>query len=358
MNAGTPLDTQLVIPDRHVDAPRAAFPTMPRAPRRRGLTLLELMLALALTSVLLGLIGMAVDVHLRMLDSRQAEVERAQLARAILTRIANDLRSAIQPSSTASDMASVESLAGDAAGALEDSGADLGDLTQAASGLGLDDSTLSADSTDIADSDTLPLTPGLYGNQFEMQVDISRLPRVDEFQQLISSGTPGSIRDIPSDLKTVAYYVRQPGATNVPGTQTVGSDPNQGGLVRRVLDRQITLYASESGNVTSLDQFGDVIAPEVTDLEFSYFDGTQWTTEWDSEAMGGLPLAVRITLSLMPETRADSTGLQSVFSTATPTEQEVPDQVVSLVVRIPVAQPCACEDDGSVSAEGLDAVGL
>lgn len=330
----------------------------PNSRIRTGLTLLELMLALALTAVLLGLIGMAVDVHLRMLDSRQARVERSQLARAILTRIATDLRSAIQPSASASDMSSVEDLASSATSILDDSGADMADLSAAASDLGLDASGLTTDSTDIADSTTLPTSPGLYGNQYEMQVDISRIPRVDEFQQLTSPNPMGGIHDIPSDLKTVAYYVRQPGSAVTPSTQTIGSDASEGGLVRRVLDRQVTLYASESGDVNSLNQYGDVLAPEVTAMELSYFDGMQWMTEWNSEEMGGLPLAVRITLSLRPEIPASSSGLESLVSSSASTPQEIPDQIVSLVVRIPVAKPATCDDSDTVSADGLDAVGL
>jgi len=42
--------------------------------QRSGFTLLELMLALALTSVVLVAIGMAIDLHLRMLDSRRTSV--------------------------------------------------------------------------------------------------------------------------------------------------------------------------------------------------------------------------------------------------------------------------------------------
>jgi len=54
------------------------------------LTLLELMLSMALTAVILVAIGMAIDLHLRMLDSRRGSVEKAQVARAILNQIAEE----------------------------------------------------------------------------------------------------------------------------------------------------------------------------------------------------------------------------------------------------------------------------
>ncbi|MEC9004563.1 MAG: prepilin-type N-terminal cleavage/methylation domain-containing protein, partial [Planctomycetota bacterium] len=62
----------------------------------RGLTLLELLLALALTSIIMVVIAMSLDVYMRTLDRRQAIIEESQLARAILQQIANDLRSAVQ----------------------------------------------------------------------------------------------------------------------------------------------------------------------------------------------------------------------------------------------------------------------
>ena len=57
-------------------------------------TLLEVVLALALTTVILGLIGVAVNIHLRVADVSRAEVEEAQLARTLLQRIADNLRNA------------------------------------------------------------------------------------------------------------------------------------------------------------------------------------------------------------------------------------------------------------------------
>ena len=68
--------------------------------RRRAMTLLEVMLALSLTAVVLAAISMAIDLHLRLLDSRRGSVERIQLARAVLQIIANDLRATVQRSGT------------------------------------------------------------------------------------------------------------------------------------------------------------------------------------------------------------------------------------------------------------------
>ena len=41
------------------------------------------------------------------------------------------------------------------------------------------DSSETSQTEDTASASTLPPVPGLYGNQYELQVDVSRLPRVD-----------------------------------------------------------------------------------------------------------------------------------------------------------------------------------
>ena len=62
---------------------------------RAGITLLELLLALALTGVVMMIITMAIQLHLRTLDSRRADVEQSQVARAVLQHIAADIRNAV-----------------------------------------------------------------------------------------------------------------------------------------------------------------------------------------------------------------------------------------------------------------------
>jgi prepilin-type N-terminal cleavage/methylation domain-containing protein len=44
-----------------------------------------------------------------------------------------------------------------------------------------------------------------------------------------------------------------------------------------------------------------VIQEDLEEIEFRYFDGTDWQDQWDSRPAGGLPRAVRIKLVLRPE---------------------------------------------------------
>ncbi len=326
-----------------------------------GMTLLEVMLALALTAVVLAAISMAIDLHLRLLDARRGDVERIQLARAILQIMANDLRSVIQQNTT--DFSSLASMASDAAASGGASG-DLGDLAggdagdmdaladAAADMMGGDTGGMSA-SQDIATAGTPPPVPGLYGNQYELQLDISRIPRVDEMQRMVASSLTNPIQDIPSDVKTVAYYVYDPSSGVSSGDFRDAAGNPQGGLVRRVLDRAVTLYAMDSANSDSVQQAGEIIAPEIVGIEFQYFDGLEWLYEWDSAESQGLPMAVRVTIVVAMSEAAELSSASPLSATD---EQLVPEQTFSLVVRLPTAQPA--EQSDVTGSSGMESVGL
>jgi len=104
------------------------------------------------------------------------------------------------------------------------------------------------------------------------------------------------------------------------------------------------------------------LAPEVTYLEFRYFDGTTWYTEWDSEQMGGLPTAIEITISIDPafgqnEADMDVRTANELAAGAA----NLNEQLYRLVVHLPIAQPLTTEytletTDGASETSG-DAAG-
>jgi prepilin-type N-terminal cleavage/methylation domain-containing protein len=416
--------------------------------RQTGFTLLELMLSLTLAAMIMVAISMAIDLHLRVLESRRNHVERIQLARAVLGMVATDLRSTVQKSTTdfsalaamASEAlasgavdealggASGDSSSGDTSGGSSGgtsgggtsgggtsgggtsgggstpsgsgsssssrggstsggsssggagstggtsggtSGGSSGGTTGGTSGgttggtgstgtgtgsTGATDGTESEStaSEDIAGSETVPPVPGLYGNQYELQIDISRLPRVDELQRMNSNSLTNTLQDIPSDVKTVAYYCVGNGMVNSSGVVNPRTGKTETGLVRRVMDRAVTLYASDSGNLQGLQQAAEVIAPEVASVEFQYYDGTEWLTEWDSDEMCCLPTAVRITLLLAERAETDTTNRASNATLPTLATAS-PDQIYSLIVRLPTAKPATTTTE---DASGMESMGL
>ena len=333
---------------------------------RPGLTLLELILALSLSAVVIALIAWGIDVHVRALDQRRGYAEDAQPANAILSRIADDLRNVA--TRTPIDLSGVEQLmsGADAESILEGVTGGDGETGGLAGESGggeeftdvedlLSESETNENTTDIADSDTVPSEPGLYGNQYELQIDVSRLPRIDEYQATVPM-TPGMLQDIPSEVKTVAYYVRSDTTMSVGVSPTIGATNTNGepglgppttGLVRRSLSRAVTEWASQNAAGLSLQQSEKIWAPEVLSLEFHYFDGTDWVYEWDSGEQG-LPIAVEIYLTLRPRNQQVS----SPFGNRVPATAQMP-RIYRLVVRLPQAQLEATDESSELEALGL-----
>lgn len=291
-------------------------------PRRRSaFTLLELLVALGLVTILLAALGAAIDFHYRVVQKARDQVEEAQLARALLDRIAKDIRGAVPydpvnfekliPGLVTQGGQGGLSALGEAAGLDSEL---FGELTGETEG-----TTLGGDWT----TTTLPRTvPGLYGGSDWIEVDVSRLPRPDQLSSEILLASEGMLVDRVSDVKTVAYFVVSPEETiNYTFSQAPGVTgfEEQGGLVRRELDRAVTAWAAQAGELDAIDQQLEPIAPEVAAIQFAYFDGTQWIDSWDSDAQGCLPKAVEVRLYLRTRTGPDAQA--SVLQASLPEEQ-------------------------------------
>lgn len=82
------------------------------------------------------------------------------------------------------------------------------------------------------------------------------------------------------------------------------------------------------------------IAPEVTGIEFLYYDGTQWTDTWDTTEMGGLPIAVHIAFSIVPRSQLEQ--MASVTGGSSSTGESV-SFIYALTVALPVASGASAE---------------
>jgi hypothetical protein len=153
---------------------------------------------------------------------------------------------------------------------------------------------------------TSTIAPGLYGSESSIEIDVSRPPRSEEYFAEIANPLAGNLTDVPSDTKNVSYYVQAPrldgiqdplvALTGSVGARVTGASPMQnGGLVRRSIDRSTYQWAAENGRTTQISRTGQLVAPEILAISFNYFNGQQWTTTWDGSAQG-VPWAVRITI--------------------------------------------------------------
>ncbi|WP_145059093.1 hypothetical protein [Lignipirellula cremea] len=327
------------------------------ASQRHGLTLLELILALALSVVLLGIIAMAINFQARALDLKRAEVEEAEIARAVLRYIESDLRGAVWESPP-TDFSSASALSGlDSTNVDDLLGGNPGDPTNPTSpttggtGDGTSaggDAPANPNTEDIAGTSQPAVRAGLYGNQYELQIDVSRLPRIDEYEAVLAVGS--EVAEIPSDVKTIAYFLRQnagaaTGPSSSAGSGLSDSTPDvQEGLIRREMDRAVSLYAATNGQ--AFENAGQLLAEEVARLEFRYFDGAQWLLEWDSDQLGGLPLAVETMIAIR---RADQDPDEMPVDDGPITLDNPYELVYRLVVRIPIAVPL--EDETAVPVD-------
>ena len=300
----------------------------------RGLTLLETLLAIALAAVALAMLATAIHLNLKMLESRRGYTEQAQLARSVLRMMADDIRGAHWTHGT--DVSGVAELL---EGAMPIDGESLGELTG-------DPSSDETAGGEIAETAEPPTSPGLYGNRYELQVDVSRLPRVDQWLATTVDGARAD-EDVLGDVKTVAYFLDDGNSTSsITAAAPIQSDalnadsldPDlSGGLIRRVLDRATASWAQENGNSDLLARGTAVIAPEVVGLEFAYYDGVEWVEYWDSAERGGLPLAVAIAMAVSstPNRERDDRTVRTDVSSVDANDRSV--CVYRLVVDLPMA---------------------
>lgn len=399
---------------------------MGRPMNRKGYTLLELMLALALTVFAVAIIGNIMQMYANNFTTRGEDIRRVQLARALLNMIAEDIRSVLTEQKY--DGAVLEQLMGSAGGGAGGgggatsgggggTGGTTGGGTNGATGGGTGGTTgggtggdptvggqptggstktgsssslassssstssiASSSSTtsgagatgtdpnaDLSATTTTAMPVGLHGTQYQLLLDVSRLPRPDEYlAQQNASVLTGNLVDVPGDVKTVCYYVQAPTNMGVRDTlaDLTGESPTNGtasGLVRRQLDRAVASFAEAQGQVEQMLRSGDLVAPEVISIEFMYFDGTQWLTTWDSSTQS-LPWLIQISLA-MQSARGEQ---KTPYTPGTPLNMIPFDdraaygiEVYDLIVAIPGAQLQAADAAASAEADaGMESVGL
>jgi hypothetical protein len=274
---------------------------------------LELMLSLALTAVVTVLIGSLVQNYLINQAVGRERVRQAQLSRSILNMIAEDIRTTVryQPFDTKGLTELLSGGGGGAGGGAGAGGSQPSGAGGGAASAGAAPPSGGAGDTADMDSGVAALPPGLYGTSTSIEIDVSRLPRPDEYYGQASDPVTGSLGDLATDIKTVGYYVQalrtdgiqDPLGSLKPIDGTNSTSQGTGGLVRRSVDRAITQYAYQQSQSDALMRTGQLLAPEVIAIEFQYFDGAMWQTEWDSSTQG-LPRVVKITIAVQRESNA------------------------------------------------------
>jgi prepilin-type N-terminal cleavage/methylation domain-containing protein len=285
------------------------------APRLRGgYTLLEVLLALAISVLLLGGLYVAVDTQLRLAQSGREVVEQSTLARSLLSRMHTDIASSanlcdparyrVQSSSSSGSGGSGGmggssggmSGTGGTTGASGTTGATAGGTGatgasgtagasatsgNSASGTSNSNSTTSNTTTSPGTAVTLPL--GVQGDASTLHMFASKVPRE-------VWGTQDGDPPIVGDLRRISYWLVDSG--------------NARGLARQEV--KVATAQDAATLPPGIDNEASyIIAHEVRTLSFSYFDGTSWNDSWDSTQLGadgvtpiGPPRAIAVTVGI------------------------------------------------------------
>ncbi len=295
-----------------------------------GYTLLELLLSLALTVIVFAGIAAAISVFYEALTGQQRVIEQDLVGRSILNMMANDLRAGLQYK--AADVSGIENLAvsealiaglmgggGAPTGAGGDTGQPAGEEEEEGEGEGGDEAggdaagaggvaatgqtnATAEEEPDPAEEDNAWYRPSFVGTGNTFTIDISRLPRLDQYSALTNDL---SATATPSDIKRIAWLVALNPSTSPDPNSIDPVGDTMGGLYRREVDRAVSAYRQEPDTPAGPDEYTRLMAPEVVSLQFRYFDGTNWLSEWQSSSVGGYPLAVEITLLLDPDRTPD-----------------------------------------------------
>jgi len=275
---------------------------------KRAFTLIEVLLSLMLMSVVMLMVGFAIDTNMRLLDSARTEVEETQLARALLEKIARDIRSVVvaKPGENlAIDTSIFDSM-------LDSYGIDSAMMSEFTSSDTASETETTTDYSEVPESGTVIGTmPGIYGSSGWIQIDTGRLPRGETFRtsMVLAEGT--ILGDRSSPTKTAFYYIgkdtgmlsaAESTEEQISGSLGLPLDRYgvQYGLYRRLRDRYICKYAEENGLDYEFEQYDEALAPEVEGIEFWYYDteNEEWIDYWDMDEIEYLPAAVRVIIHI------------------------------------------------------------
>ncbi len=259
-----------------------------RITRERGFTLLEVLISLALSMVLMAAVYGSLRLYWQLQSAGRAQVERAQLTRSILSRMTADVSSVVFQAPESSGSEDEQS----------------GTVT-------VSDDTESTDVED-ASSAIVATSSGIVGDAQSLVLHVNRPSRDLAYSGVLDAT---SVSVSTSDLQTVTYFLSASGSSGLAGAtaSSMRLDPATGdpvpvssGLVRLEADRLAVDFADVNADVESLGGTARILAPEVTSLQFQYFDAAtqSWTTSWDSSVTGTLPTAIEVTLGMTSSAEA------------------------------------------------------
>jgi prepilin-type N-terminal cleavage/methylation domain-containing protein len=296
-------------------------PSKHRVVVRPAFTLLEMILAASIAALLLAALYVAVDLQLRHASSARDVVEQTTLARTLLNRIGNDIAPGIATADPTRYQMSGQGSGGSGGGGSTASGGG-GGATANNGAANTGGGATNANNANTGNNQgTIASTTTTTVNSFS--------PPTNGTSQTEAQSSPNglAVLALQGDSTTLTLYV-----SRVPADPSSSQNPNDNQMLNQaqlpgVSDMRRVYYwlapgeglcRQEINPVTSDDaQNGNVptgspdpstrqlLAREVRNLQFEYFDGENWNDTWDGTQVGsdgvtpiGPPVLVRITIGL------------------------------------------------------------
>ena len=323
--------------------------------RRAAYTMLELMIAVGLTSLLMIALFAALQQYFSLqLDSNE-EITRQQIARSLLRQMTRDIQSVVFVKKLANDETSGTSTSvSEGSGSTSSSSGGSGSAGSGTSG-GTGSSSMSTGSASSGsgsldgnsygqssiDPETVmtTYTNGLVGTATDLQLFVSR---PEKSLAYVASQDLTSTSQRTSDLMIIRYLMAQSGggglASAIADKESIGTKSGPVGIAKLEGDLYGLSTAVETSEESPQLAASKLLAKEVSGLQFRYYDGLSWQESWDSNALNEMPKAIEITLTLRNQEDAGE-----AFSDNVTDPYALPETTHRMVVPIPVAEPFVTE---------------
>jgi type II secretory pathway pseudopilin PulG len=346
---------------------------------RTAFTLFEMMIAVGLCSMLMIAVYSALSIYFQLQTDSHEEIARQQIARALLRTVARDVQSVVfykrtvvdeetvSPSSTTTDSATTGTSTGTSTGATggTDTSSGSGTTTDPFSSTGgsstgttgtgttsgafSSQSGASASSASTLDGNSYGdptidpetalanSTSGIIGTSTDLQLFVNK---PDPDLGYADSQSITSVESRSSDMILVRYLMAQSagGGLSSALADKFGTPSQTGaiGLARMQGDLfGLTTAITDSEELPQVSA-SKMLAKEVSEVQFRYFDGLSWVTEWNSTTLNQMPKAIEIVLTL----RKTPTGFEEDDEIK---PEDVQASAHRMVIPIPVATPFIVE---------------
>lgn len=352
---------------------------------RRAFSLIELVIALALSVVLISAIYAAISLHWKYETLGRERINRSQLSLAIIRKLSEDVGCVMfsvpkatteDEDSSASSSTSTASSSSTTTTATQSSSTPQIAQSTPVAGTGTT-TTSSSSGTSTASSSTTgsgssssstqsgtpavvtPTSLGITGTSDYVQLDVN-LAQVQDFiipVDTTGSATTSTTVSQTSDLVRVTWMLITPKLSD-PQATGIASLVHNPALARYVEDRlqeslpegtasstntnsssaiastsSTSTTSSANSAATSLPEIPDtsVLAREVVSLQFRYYDGYAWVTDWNSSEMGRLPRAIEVTMGFLSQ--------DPKYSKLSTSSGMIPVTTIKHVIQVPASTP-------------------